>query len=41
MKEAVKYGKKLKKETTQPSGMPVVSKRRASWVNRLRKTLKK
>ena len=31
---------KAKKETTQPSGMPVVSKRRASWVNRLRKTLK-
>ena len=33
--------KNLKTFTNQPSGMPVVSKRRANWMNRIRRSLKK
>ena len=40
MQEAIKYGQELK-TFTQPSGMPVVSKRRANWMNRIRRSLKK
>jgi hypothetical protein len=31
----------LKKRSAQPSGMPVVSKRRANWMKRIRRSLKK
>ncbi|PTK56338.1 RNA degradosome polyphosphate kinase [Staphylococcus haemolyticus] len=41
MQEAIKYGQELKKRSAQPSGMPVVSKRRANWMNRIRRSLKK
>ncbi|MCI2948744.1 RNA degradosome polyphosphate kinase [Staphylococcus caledonicus] len=41
MREAVEYGQELKKQSAQPSGMPVVSKRKAGWVNRIRRSLKK
>ncbi len=41
MQEAMKYGQELKKQTAQPSGMPVVSKRRAGWMNRIRHSFKK
>ncbi|WP_204193462.1 RNA degradosome polyphosphate kinase [Staphylococcus sp. GDY8P47P] len=40
MQEAIKYGQELKKRSAQPSGMPVVSKRRANWMNRIRRSLK-
>ncbi|MCE5036804.1 RNA degradosome polyphosphate kinase [Staphylococcus haemolyticus] len=41
MQEAIKYGQELKKRSAQPSGMPVVSKRRSNWMNRIRRSLKK
>lgn len=41
MQEAIKYGQELKKRSAQPSGMPVVSKRRANWMNCIRRSLKK
>ena len=41
MQEAIKYGQELKTFKFQPSGMPVVSKRRANWMNRIRRSLKK
>ncbi|MCE4954040.1 RNA degradosome polyphosphate kinase [Staphylococcus haemolyticus] len=41
MQEAIKYGQELKNRSAQPSGMPVVSKRRANWMNRIRRSLKK
>ena len=40
MQEAIKYGQEQKR-SAQPSGMPVVSKRRANWMNRIRRSLKK
>lgn len=41
MKEAIEYGKELKQSVSQPSGVPVVSSRRASWMSKLRNTFKK
>ncbi|ADC86666.1 RNA degradosome polyphosphate kinase [Staphylococcus lugdunensis] len=41
MQKAIKYGKQLKKLASQPSGVPVVSKRGAGWVKKLRDTFKR
>ena len=40
MQEAIKYGQELK-TFSSTIGMPVVSKRRANWMNRIRRSLKK
>lgn len=41
MQEAIKYGKDLKKQTAQPTGYPIRSKRGVSWIRRLRNTFKR
>ena len=40
MQKQLNMDKNLKR-SAQPSGMPVVSKRRANWMNRIRRSLKK
>ena len=41
MQVALKYGQELKRQSAQPSGRAVRSKRGGSWVSRLRDTLKR
>lgn len=41
MQIALKYGQELKRQSAQPSGRAVRSKRGGSWVSRLRDTLKR
>ncbi len=37
MQEAIKYGEELKKQSVQPSGQPVHSRRGGSWMRKLKK----
>lgn len=41
MQEAIKYGEKLKKQSVQPSGQPVHSRRGGSWIRKLKSTFKR
>ncbi len=41
MQEAIKYGKELKKQSVQPSGQPVHSRRGGSWMRKLKNTFKR
>lgn len=41
MQEAIKYGEKLKKQSVQPSGQPVHSRRGGSWMRKLKNTFKR
>ena len=41
MQEAIKYGEELKKQSVQPSGQPVHSRRGASWMRKLKNTFKR
>ena len=40
MQEAIKYGEELKKQSVQPSGQPVHSRRGGSWMRKLKNTFK-
>lgn len=40
MQEAIKYGEELKKQSVQPSGQPVHSRRGGSWMRKLKTHLK-
>ena len=39
MQEAIKYGEELKKQSVQPSGQPVHSRRGGSWMRKLKNTI--
>ena len=41
MQEAIKYGEELKKQSVQPSGQPVHSRRGGSWMRKLKNTFKR
>lgn len=41
MQEAIKYGEELKKQSVQPSGQPVHSRRGGSWIRKLKSTFKR
>lgn len=41
MQEAIKYGEELKKQSVQPSGQPVHSRRGGSWMRKLKNTIVK
>lgn len=41
MQEAIKYGEELKKQSVQPSGQPVHSRRVGSWMRKLKNTFKR
>ena len=41
MQEAIKYGEELKKQSVQPSGQPVHSRRGGSWMRKLKDTFKR
>ena len=41
MQEAIKYGEELKKQSAQPSGQPVHSRRGGSWMRKLKNTFKR
>ena len=41
MQEAIKYGEELKKQSVQPSGQPVHSRRGGSWMQKLKNTFKR
>lgn len=41
MQEAIKYGEELKKQSLQPSGQPVHSRRGGSWMRKLKNTFKR
>ena len=40
MQEAIKYGERTKKQSVQPSGQPVHSRRGGSWMRKLKTHLK-
>ena len=41
MQKAIKYGQELKKQTAQPTGQPVRSKRGGSWMSRLKESFRR
>ena len=41
MQEAIKYGEELKKQSVQPAGQPVHSRRGGSWMRKLKNTFKR
>ncbi|MBE7320912.1 RNA degradosome polyphosphate kinase [Staphylococcus capitis] len=41
MQKAIKYGQELKKQTAQPKGQPVRSKRGGSWMSRLKESFRR
>lgn len=41
MQEAIKYGEELKKQSVQPSGQPVHSRRGGSWMRKLKNTFER